>query len=146
MHLALSVSDFPPEVGCAALLSRNLLIRKASGLIAVNYAVLPLNGMNARELVYLLGDQIEKILLKRFSSADAEIEFVQKLKLGVFKSVPPLYSYWMETQKEILAQYGRIYKKNALSRALYLVFLNIRRWFRRAFRKSPAIKTKGDNA
>jgi len=133
MHLALSVSDFPPEIGCAALLSRNLLIHRKTGRISVNYVALPLEGMNARELVFLLGDQIEKIFLKRFSSADAEIEFVQKLKLGAFTSLPPLYSYWLEMKKEIEAQYERIYRKNALQRALYLVFLNARRGLRRAF-------------
>ena len=131
MQLALSVSDFPPEIGCAALLSRNLLIRRAAGRVSVNYAVLPLEGMNARELIYLLGDQIEKILLKRFSSADAELEFVKALKSGVYTSVPPLYSHWLEAQKEIRAQYGRVYKMNALPRALYLTFINLRRWLRR---------------
>ncbi len=139
MHLALSVSDYPAEIGCAALLSRNLLIFRSTGRIQANYAVLPLEGMNARELVFLLGDQIDKILLKRFSSADAEIEFVQTLKSGAYKSVPPLYSHWMEAQNEIKAQYERIYKKSALTRALYLVFLNIRRWLRR----NAKAKTKG---
>ena len=146
MHLALSVSDYPHEVGCAALLSRNLLVFRSTERIAVNYAVLPLDGMNARELVFLLGDQIEKILIKRFSSADAEIEFVQALKSGAYKSVPPLYSFWMEAQKEIRAQYERIYKKSALTRSLYLVFLNIRRWFRRTFRRNAPKKRKGAKA
>lgn len=131
MHLALSVSVLPHAIGCAALLSRNLRVNRGVGGIQVNYVVSPLGEMNARELVFLLGDQIGKILIGRYSSADAELEFVRRLKSGSFTTVPPLYSHWLEAKKEITGQYERIYAKNALSRTLYMVYINLRRGLRK---------------
>lgn len=132
-HLALSVSDFPPEIGCAALLSANLCVLPQEQGLSVNYMVQPLAGANSRELVYLLADQIQKIFIKRFDSANAELKFLETLNSGRFKSVTPLYSHWLEVKQKIIAEQEEISGMGALHRSLRLIWLNIKRWFKHIF-------------
>ena len=65
LHQALSMADLPPEVSCAAMLSENVRIDLKGDTLALRFQVVPLEGMNPRELVYLTCDQLRKILLPR---------------------------------------------------------------------------------
>src|SRR5699024_1021988 len=74
-HLGLSISDYPPEIACAALLSENLRFWPKEGRLEVHYQVRPMEGMNQREEALLLLDQVKKVLLRRYASPKAEIRF-----------------------------------------------------------------------
>lgn len=134
-HLALSVCDYPSEVGCATFLTQNLIVLPKDRQLYVNYVVQPLGELNSRELVYLLTDQIRKVFVKRFASPNAELAFMETLGLHAFTSVPPLYSFWLEAKARIEAEYEKIYKKGSLQRGLYLVFMNLARWAKKTFKK-----------
>lgn len=130
-HLGLSVSSYPPEIGCAALLSENLLLWPQEGQLAVRYQVRPMEGMNARELAFLTMDQAKKALLRRYASPKAEIRFLDSLEERVFPTPAALYGHWTAAKADILADYEKLYAKSGLQRGLYLFFQNLCRWARR---------------
>ena len=134
-HMALTISDFPPELGCAALLSDNLRVMYNERRIAVNYAARPLAQMNAREMAFLTIDQVKKVLLRRYASPAAEIKFLDALENQVFLTPVALYSFWMQSRGEIKADYEKLAAKAGLSRMLYLFFQNLLRFGRRLTRK-----------
>jgi hypothetical protein len=120
LHLALTVSDYPVEIACAAFYSENLIpLRKEAGL-EVNYIVRPA-AANARELIYLLSDQLRKVLLRRFGSASAELHFLDSLDSGGYDSVGKIYSRWHEIESAIEEEYARLDEMNAVGRAIKLL-------------------------
>lgn len=134
-HQALSISDFPPEISCAAMLSRNIVVWPKDQRLSVNYLVPPMEGMNERELLLLMTDQIKKIFLPCFSTPTAESAFLARLESGAFHTLAQTYSAWLEAEKSIAGEYEAIEKRGAISRTLYLLVINIKRWFKKAFRK-----------
>ena len=130
-HLALSVSDFPPEIGCAAFLPSNLSILKNDMALSVNYIASPISDVNERELIYMLSDNILKVLPRRFQMAAAEISFLDKLESGYFTSVAALYSAWQAVSAELHMEYEKAYKMNALQRLLHFAAVRFRRLFAR---------------
>ena len=130
-HPGLSISDFPPEISCAALLSENLLFRPLEDRILPRYQVVPMEGMNPREAALLLADQAKKILLRRFASPDAEITFLESLEEQVFHTPVELYGHWLQHRPAIVQGYEALDAKVALQRWLYLVFRNLVRGVRR---------------
>lgn len=127
LHLALSQANIPPDVSCSALLSENVLVRVREKAFALRYMVRPLEGMNQRELVYLVGDQVKKILLRRFASVDAELAFLALLDAGTCHTVVQLYAAWREALPGIRGAYEKLYHKNKFKRGCSLLWLNIRR-------------------
>ncbi|MDR1298700.1 MAG: hypothetical protein LBJ84_00415 [Oscillospiraceae bacterium] len=120
LHLALTVSDYPLEIACAAFYSDNLIpLRKEAGL-AVNYIVQPA-AANARELIYLLSDQLRKVLLRRFGSTGAEHDFLDLLESGRYDSVGKIYSRWHEIEPAVEEEYARLEAMNAAGRAIKLL-------------------------
>ncbi len=134
-HLGLSISDFPPEIACSALLSQNLRLWPREGRLAVNYQVRPMEGMNQREAAFLLIDQAKKILLRRFGSPKAEIQFLESLNTQTFVSPVALYSHWMEAKAAITVGYEALEAKVALQRFIYLVFMNLGMWAKGLLKK-----------
>lgn len=130
-HLGLCISDFPPEISCAALLSENLRIKTLEGRIVLRYQIEPLEGMNQREAALLLVDQARKILLRRFNSPDAEIVFLESLEEQVFLSPVELYRHWLQHRQAITDGYQALDAKVSLQRWLYLLFRNLVRGIRR---------------
>ena len=126
-HQALSMADLPPEVSCATFLSENLLVDERNRELRLRYHVVPLEGMNARELVYLTCDQAHKILLSRFSSPREELEFLDELDRGTCLSVVQLYALWRERSETIRTAYEKLEKKNFFWRWCSLVWGRIRR-------------------
>ena len=124
----LSMADLPPEVSCATFLSENLLVDERNRELRLRYHVVPLEGMNARELVYLTCDQAHKILLSRFSSPRAELEFLDELDRGICLNVVQLYALWRERSQEIQTAYEKLYRKNFFWRWCTLVWGRIR-WY-----------------
>lgn len=127
-HQALNMADLPPEVSCAVFLSENLLVDEKNRELRLRYHVLPLEGMNPRELVYLTCDQVKKILLSRFSSPRAELEFLDELDRGICLNVVQLYALWRERSQEIQTAYEKLYRKNFFWRWCTLVWGRIR-WY-----------------
>lgn len=126
-HRALSMADLPPEVSCAVFLSENLLVDERNRELRLRYHVVPLEGMNARELVYLTSDQAHKILLSRFASPREELEFLDELDRGTCRSVVQLYGLWRERGPVIQAAYENLEKKNFFWRWCTLLWGRIRR-------------------
>ena len=118
LHSALSMANYPPEVSCAAMLSENVLTDLTGGQLRFRWKILPMEGMNGRELVYLTVDQLEKILIRRFESPLVELEFLQRLADGECRSVVRLYSLWRESKDAIAAAYEANEKKNIIKRWL----------------------------
>lgn len=125
-HQALNMADLPPAVSCAVFLSENLLVDEKSGELSPRYHVIPLEGMNPRELVYLTGDHAHKILLSRFASPRAELEFLDELERGTCTNVVQLYSLWRTRSQEIRAAYEALEKQNFFRRWCALLWGRIR--------------------
>lgn len=127
LHAALNMADLPAEVSCAAMLSENVLIDENDREIHLRFRVPPLMGMNPRELVYLTEDQLGKILLPRFNSPVAQLDFLDELARGSLMSVIQLYSLWREWRGRIEEAYTDLEKMNFLRRWITLVWSRIKR-------------------
>lgn len=132
---ALSVWNFPPEIGCAALLSDNLIFLQEDSPLTVNFVVRPMEALQQRDMVFLLSDQIRKVLLQRWDSPIEERQFVRELCTGTAQSAAAAYNRWNATKPSIQAAYEKIESKNAMSRQLYLLFMNLKDWLRTRFHK-----------
>jgi len=130
-HLALSVSDFPPEIACAAFLSRNLKVLPSDKQLAVNYVIPPMDDLNAREVIFLLSDQVRKVLTRRFCMSVLERKFLESLEANAFTSIIALYSEWQEVMKTITVEYERVYKMWLPRRLLHFAISRLRRKKRR---------------
>lgn len=139
-HLGLEISDYPPRIACAALLSDNLRLWPKEGRLAVRYQIRPMEEMNPREIALLTIDQVKKVLLKRFSSPKAEIDFLNSLQEQAFLTPAILYSHWSAAKPGIQADYEALYAKNALQRGLYLLFQNLLRWAKGLLKKKRRSK------
>lgn len=125
-HQALNMADLPPQVSCAAFLSENLLVDQQNREFLIRYHVVPLEGMNPRELVYLACDHIRKILLPRFASPREELEFLDELDRGTCLNVVQLYALWRERGPVLQAAYEKLEKKNFFWRWCALIWGRIR--------------------
>jgi hypothetical protein len=121
LHQALSLANLPPEVSCAALLSNNILVDLPGERIRLRWHVAPLGGMNGRELAWLAGDQVKKILLPRFSSPMEELEFLEQADSGACLSVVRLYALWRKEREKIRSAYEALDQKNPFKRWLTLL-------------------------
>lgn len=126
LNRALSLANLPPEISCAMLLSDNVRIDMAGARVLLRGHILPMDGMNARELALLAGDQVKKILLPGFWSPMEELEFVQKVDRGTCVSVVRLYALWREYRDVIREAYEKLEGMNPLSRFLRLLWKAVR--------------------
>jgi len=126
-HQALSLANLPPEVSCAAMLSRNLIFELSSDRVKSRYMLLPMEDMNARELAILTTDQVRKILPRTIRAGKAEREFLHRLESGVFRSIVPLYAYWREMEPVIREEREEFKKKSVIRRGFILLGRAIRR-------------------
>lgn len=133
-HLALRLSQTVPEIGCAAFRSENLIVKTEEERLVVNCVLRPVPYASQREMVFLLIDQVLKVLLTRWDSAPKEVEFTTVLAASEFSSIPALYSYWLEYERAIRAQYTAIDKKSSFHKFFYRLFQNIGRMFSRKMR------------
>ena len=103
-------------MSCAALLSENVRVDEKSNTLRLRFRVVPMEGMNEREVVYLATDQVRKILLPRFASPREELEFLDELEQGLCRNAVQLYGLWREQEGRIRAAYEALGKKNFFRR------------------------------
>ena len=128
-HQALAVWEYPSRVSCATLLSDNLSLVQEDQILAANYRILPMEEMDRREVVFLLSDQIKKVLLLRWDSPMEERRFVRELCSGEETSAVRAYGRWINAEPVICAAYEKMERMNRLSRWLHLLGVNLRDWF-----------------
>ena len=117
LHCALLLTPLPAEVGCAALLSENLLFDASDRSFRVRYMVPPMEEMNARELALLAGDQAKKILPRTLLSTRAEEDFLDTLERGEYGGTVALYAAWREYEPEIRRQREEFSEKGLFGKA-----------------------------
>lgn len=132
---ALLMSDMPPEISCAALLSENVHMFLEEECLKVNYMVRPLGEMNQRELVFLLSDQIQKILALRWDSPQQERAFVRELSRGGERSAAAAYGKWAAAEPELWAAYEELEGMTGLKQTLTLLLVNLKDWVKLHFNK-----------
>lgn len=127
LHQALNMADLPAELSCAAMLSENVLVSEDDREVSLRFKVAPLEGMNPRELVYLTGDQLRKILLPRFDTPGEQMDFLDAALGGGCAGIVQLYSLWREREGRIREAYEKLEKKNFVSRWLSLLLGRVKR-------------------
>lgn len=127
LHQALNMADLPAELSCAAMLSENILVSEDDREINFRFKVAPVEGMNPRELVYLTGDQLRKILRPRFSTPREQMDFLDEATGGKYATIVQLYSLWRERKERIREACEKLEKKNFVSRLISLALGRIRR-------------------
>ena len=135
LHRALEMANLPPEISCAAMLSENLFVDAEERRVRLRYMLRPLPDMTARELPLLAGDQVKKILPRRWDALEAELAFLDELDAGCFRAIVPLYARWRAARADIQAQQEEFESKNILSRAIALIKLRLKRWKKRRARR-----------
>ena len=128
---ALALADLPPAVSCAAMLSENIFVDTTVERVRLRFKAAPMGEMNPRELALLTGDQMKKILLRRFSSPTAELDFLDMLDRGEAKSIVQLYGLWKNRREDIRADYEAREAKGWFRRFLRMVWTHLRRLGRR---------------
>lgn len=121
LHRALLLCDLPPEVGCAALLSDNLLVDRGDRRVEVRFLVPPMGELNSRELALLAGDQLKKILPPHLAMPQAQGELLAELERGTFSGLPALYACWRRLQPDIQAGYEAYDGLNLFQKFFFLV-------------------------
>lgn len=127
LHRALEMANLPPEVSCAAMLSENVLVDMGEHCIRLRYMIRPMPEMNGRELALLAGDQVKKILPRKFTCLNEELNFLDQLDDGLFRSVVPLYARWREAQAAIRKEQEEFLKQNIISRGITLLKIRLKR-------------------
>jgi hypothetical protein len=127
LHRALSFANLPPEVGCAALLSENVLFDLPNRRVNTRWMLKPMEDMNPRETALLAADQVRKILPPSVKAGPEEQRFLDQLAGGEFPNVVALYGRWREARAAILAEREAFEEKNFIRRGLILLGRMIRR-------------------
>lgn len=135
LHQALALSSLPPAVSCAAMLSENLLVDPGERRFNLRYMVRPLPAMNSRELALLAGDQVKKILPRTFTSLEAQLDFLDQLDAGLFRSMTALYARWRQVKPAIQKEQEEFQNQNWVNRGLALLKLRLKRCRKR--RRQP---------
>lgn len=123
---SLACADYPYEISCALMLSQNLIISQTDESLSHIWAIYPLPEANEREFLYLLSDQLKKILLERWGDTDSERNFIAELDASPHTTAQS-YAIWLDYKDKITAEYQMLYSKGVLQRQLYLVFRAIKR-------------------
>ena len=131
LHAALTLYNLPPELSCAAMLTENLFFVPGEARTRFRYMAPPMEGMNARELTLLTGDQLKKILGDRPESPDVERNFIGQLDSGDFLTVVKLYAAWRDVRGRIREEYEEWESKPLIGRWLAVLLLRLKRWIRR---------------
>lgn len=127
LHLALQMSDLPPEVSCAAMVSDNVRLWPEDKRAAAYFRLRPMPDMNARELALLAADQVKKVFAPRFAQGDAEYAFYRSLTDDCFASIVPLYALWRRVESEIRVEYEAMDRYNGVKRWLVCLRKQVKR-------------------
>ena len=121
LHRALVMANLPAELSCPAMMTDNLYVDAQERKVRLRFAVWPLEGVNARELALLTGDQIRKIMPDSLHATDTETAFQQSLDRGEHRSVVALYAAWRKARPLIEQEREEFEEKNFLSQAWTLL-------------------------
>lgn len=135
LHRALELTNLPPELSCAAMLSENVLVDTNKKDVRLRYMVRPMEGMTPRELALLAGDQVKKILPRQSTTLEAQLDFLEELDRGTFGSIVGLYACWREAEEKIRAEREAFAKKNFIGRGLALLRLRLKRLRKQRIRR-----------
>ena len=125
LHAALLLEELPPEIGCAALWSENVLFPAYRRAVELRFAIPPMGEMNRRELALLAGDHLRKMLPGGLKAPDEEIALLKKLQSC--PSMISLYSAWREARGKIQTGYEEWEKKNWFKKGLTLLKRAVKR-------------------
>ena len=128
LEQVLNLADLPPDVACALLLSDNVRVDQLNRKIALRFHTIPMEDMNAREVVFLACDQLCKILHARSTSPRKELEFLDELNRGGMTGVVQLYGLWRAREEELRDAYETLEKKNFVRRWCSLLLGRVRHW------------------
>ncbi|MBQ9348611.1 MAG: hypothetical protein IJT94_14960, partial [Oscillibacter sp.] len=118
LHEALTLTNLPPEVSCAALLSENVRPDPVEKKVELRFLVAPLEGMNGREAALLAGDQAKKILPRRWFSQPAELRFLDSLDRGEYQTLASLYAGWRAVRETREKEYLKWEERNLMMKLL----------------------------
>lgn len=131
LNRALSISNLPPELSCAALTSENVLFDMKNEKVDLRWKMLPMQEMNSRETALLAADQVKKILPRRLTAGWEERRFLDELDAGTFRSAAALYGRWREAEQAIREEEEAFEKKGFFKRVFILLSRIIRNGFSR---------------
>ena len=118
LHAALTLSNLPPEISCAALLSENVRPDPLQKKTELRFLVVPLQGMSVREAALLAGDQVQKILPRRWTSRPAELRFLDCVERGEYRTLASLYAAWKAVREGIETEYIQWENSNLVMKLL----------------------------
>ena len=131
----LNLSDLPADVACALLLSDNVRVDQVNRQICLRFHMVPMEGMNPREVAYLACDQVRKIMRPRMSSPKEELDFLDELDQGLCANAVQFYALWRNWGEKIQEAYEALGKKNFVRRWCGLLVGRIKRQFTRKKRR-----------
>lgn len=127
LHRALLMTNLPPEVSCPAMMTENLYVDAVDRKVRLRFALRPMEGLNARELALLTGDQIRKIMPDSLRCTDTETAFQQSLDGGEYPSVVALYAAWRKAGPLIRQEREDFEKRMFFSRIWILLVRFLKR-------------------
>lgn len=136
LHAALENAGMPPELLHAMLREENLSVQVKERRIFINAGIAPVMGtVDGRAVTQALSPLMERVLLRRWSATDEQIDFMDALAQGKFETVSALYSAW----RALMPVMEQDRKKGQL---LARVFRFLRRCVRRLMKKHKAERAK----
>lgn len=132
---ALELVDLPPAVSCAALCGENVRIDLTGERVCLRYQVLPMEGMDGRELAWLAADQIKKILRPQASSPVELLDFLEELERVAGSSVVELYRLWRSWYGPLYNAYEDLEGRSFFLRWWHLARSRAGRWLKRRKRR-----------
>ena len=121
LHRALSLANLPPEMGCAALMSENVLVEPKDRSVNIRWKLIPMDDMTQRETALLAADQVKKILPRTLKAGKEERRFLDDLDSGLFRNVVSLYSRWREAEPVIREERDAFMHKTFIRRGLLML-------------------------
>lgn len=127
---ALELADLPPALSCAAMVSENVRVDLLGQQVCLRFKAVPLEGMDARELAWLTGDQLKKILRPGAGSPMELLDFLAELEGGRQTGVVDLYRLWRAWSSPLYEAHEALERKGFFQRWLGLGWSRLKRWFK----------------
>ena len=97
LHAVLENAAMPPELLRAMLREENLVVQEKEKRIYLNAVIPPVaEGADGRAVTLALSPLVERVLGRKWSATDEQIDWMDHLAQGRFESVSALYSAWRE--------------------------------------------------
>ena len=123
LHAALERTGMPAELLAEMLRPQNIVVQKKNRCVAVNAAIAPI----VQQQIYpveALSVLLERILGRKWSVCDEQIEFLDRVKDGKFDTISALYSAWRELQAALALDKKTFF----LTRIIRFIKRKVRQW------------------